>query len=215
MKHLLLTVALIALAVLIAVGVQPLKDFGRWAGLKVHDALTGFMFRQGLMLGATFYSTEQTTINGPASGNAPATRIKANKQGGRLRIFEATYTVPASSGPAVADKIVWGKLPVRARIIGHLCSLSFAAGAASSTLNLGDNGSATRHLAATAVNAAGTAVPNAQSASGASFETSDDTANQSNSFVSSTDDCTLISTVAGASLGAGQVITLRMAYVCD
>lgn len=163
---------------------------------------------------ANFFSTELTTINGPASGLAPATRVKANKQGGRIRIFEATFTVPASP-PIVADKIIWGKLPVKSRVLGHLCSLSFSAGAASQTLNLGDNASAARHLAATSVTAAGLATPQAQSASGASFETSDDTANQANSFVSATDDCTLISTVAGATLTAGQVLTLRMAYAQD
>lgn len=164
---------------------------------------------------ANFYSTEQSVFNSTASGNAPATRVKANKWGARLRLFESTYTVPAAAGPGIGDKIVWGKLPVKARVIGHLSSMSFAAGAVGSTLNLGDNVSAARHLAATAVNAAGSAVPNAQSASGASFETSDDSANFANGFVSATDDCALISTVAGAALGAGQVITLRMVYACD
>jgi len=163
---------------------------------------------------ANFFSTEQTVINGPQSGLNPATRVKANKMGGRIRLFEATYTVPASP-PVVADKIIWGKLPVRARIIGHLCSMAWSAGAAAQTLNLGDNVSAARHLAATSVTAAGSAVPNVQSAAGASFETSDDTNSVANSFASTTDDCTLISTVAGATLTAGQVITLRMAYVCD
>lgn len=162
---------------------------------------------------ATVYSTEQTTLNGPMYGQPPVTRVKANKQGGRIRIFEATYTVVGTV--AVADKIVWGKLPVRARVLGHLAQLNWATGAASSTLNLGDNVSAARHLAATAITTAGTATPQAQSASGASFETSDDTANVGNSFVSATDDCTLISVVAGATLQVGQVITLRVPYVCD
>lgn len=162
---------------------------------------------------ANFYSTEQTTLNSTASGNAPATRLKANKQGGRLRIFEATYT--ALGTEVIGAKIIWGKLPVKARVMGHLGTLSCAAGTASTTLNLGDNVSAARHLAATSVAAAAVAVPNAQSASGASFETSDDSANFGNGFVSSTDDCTLISAVAGATLLAGQVITLRMPYVCD
>jgi hypothetical protein len=108
---------------------------------------------------ATVYSTEQTTLNGPAFGNGPATRVKANKQGGRIRFFEAQYTVPASP-PAIADKIVWGKLPVKARVIGHLSQLNWGTGnASSSTLNLGDNVSAARHLAATAVTTAGTATP--------------------------------------------------------
>jgi hypothetical protein len=164
---------------------------------------------------ANFYSTELTTINGPAYGNNPATRVKANKQHGRIRLFEASYTVPASSGPGIGDKIFWGKLPLGARVLGHLSQLNFAAGAASSTLNLGDNVSAARHLAATSVASAGTATPQAQSASGASFETSDDSNSVANSFGSTTDNCTLVSVVAGAALGAGQVITLRMAYTLD
>jgi hypothetical protein len=162
---------------------------------------------------ALVYSDLQTTVNGPAFGNGPATRIKANKLHGRIRIFEATYTVVGTV--AVADKIIWGKLPVKARVLGHLAQLNWAAGAASSTLNLGDNVSAARHLAATAVTSAGVATPQAQSANGASFETSDDSNSVANSFGSSTDDCTLISTVAGATLQVGQVITLRMPYVLD
>jgi hypothetical protein len=41
------------------------------------------------------------------------------------------------------------------------------------------------------------------------------TANAGNGFLSTTDNATLTSTVAGATLQAGQVITLRMPYVCD
>jgi hypothetical protein len=156
---------------------------------------------------ATVLSTEQTAVDA-------GTRIKANKQGGRVRIFEATYTVP-TGGIAIADKIIWGKLPVRARVLGYLSRLRWSAGAASSTLNLGDNVTAARHLAATAVTTAGTATPDVADVGGASFETSDDSANAANGYVSATDNCTLISTVAGAALQAGQVITLRVVYVCD
>lgn len=163
---------------------------------------------------AIVYSTEQTVINGPQSGLAPATRVKANKIGGRIRLLEASYTVPAG-GIAIADKIVWGKLPTKARILGNLSRLRWAAGAASSTLNLGDNASAARHLAATTVTLAGSATPDAAEVGGASFETSDDSNNVANGFASSTDDCTLISTVAGAALQAAQVIMLRIAYVQD
>lgn len=138
----------------------------------------------------------------------PPTRIKANKQHGRLRIFEATATVPATGGPGIGEKITWGKLPKGARVLGNMGLLSFSAGAATSTLNLGDAASDARHLAATSVAAAGTAVPQAQSAAGASFETSDDSGG-------ATDNCTLVSTVAGAALGAGQVITLRVPFTLD
>lgn len=164
---------------------------------------------------ALVYSDLQTTVNGPAYGQPLATRVKANKFGGRMRIFEATYTAPATGMPTIGDKIVWGKLPLKARVIGHLSQLNWSTGAASSTLNLGDNVTAARHLAATAITTAGTATPQAQSASGASFETSDDSNNFSNSFGSATDDSTLVSTIAGAALAASQVLTLRVVYVTD
>lgn len=163
---------------------------------------------------ALFYSDIQTVTNGPAFGNAPAIRNKSNRQGGRVRWFEASYTVPVGT-LAIGDKIIWGKLPVAARVIGHLSKLYFSAGTASSTINLGDNVIAARHLAATSVAAAGSAVPEAQSASGAQFETSNDTNSLANSFGSTTDNATLISTVAGAVLAAGQVITLKVAFVTD
>jgi len=214
MKTILLMTALVIAFALMVINWHPVRTFVASAAAKVHDATLGYMARSGLVLFATVYSTEQTILNGPAFGNAPATRIKANKQGGRIRLFEATYTVPAGGLP-VADKIVWGKLPVRSRVLGYLGQLRWSAGAAASTLNLGDNVSAARHLAATAVTNAGSAVPSVAGTDGASFETSDDTAGPGNAFVSATDDCTLISTVAGAALQAGQVITLRVPYVCD
>ena len=70
----------------------------------------------------------------------PQARNKVNKQHGRLRWFESTYTAPASSPPQIADTITWGTLPIGARIIGSLSSLNCAVGTASSTLNVGDVG---------------------------------------------------------------------------
>lgn len=146
--------------------------------------------------------------NAAAVVATPQARVKTNKQHGRIRWFESTYTAPASGTPQIADTITWGKLPVGARVIGPLSSLAYSAGTASSTLNVGDAASAARHLAATAINAAGaTALANPASGA-ASFETSDDSA-------AATNNCTLISTVAGAAVAASQVITLRVAYVVD
>ena len=162
---------------------------------------------------AFVYSDIQTINNGPAYGNAPATRVKVNRLNGRVRWFEATYTVAGTV--AIGDKIVWGQLPVGARVLGHLSKLYWATGAASSTLNLGDNVTAARHLAATAVTTAGSAVPEAAAASGAQFEVTDASNNVGNNFGSTTDNATLISTVAGAALQVGQVITLKVAYVTD
>jgi hypothetical protein len=148
-------------------------------------------------------------LNADVAANLAATppvRSKANRIAGRMRIFQATITVAVLG--AIGDTITWGNLPVGARPLGHLAQLSFGAGTAASTLNVGDAASPARHLAATAINAAGTAVPNAANANGAQFETSDASA-------SATNNCTLISTVAGAGLAAGQVLTLTMPYVTD
>ena len=115
----------------------------------------------------------------------------------------------------IGEKIFWGKLPVGARPIGYLGRLEWAAGAAATTLNVGDNVSAARHLAATAVTAAGSATPSVAGANGAIFEATDDTNSVGNGFSSTTDNCTLVSVVAGATVQTGQVITLTMPYVQD
>lgn len=138
----------------------------------------------------------------------PPPRVKVNRLNGRVRWFEATYTAPATGMPAIADTITWGSLPIGARVLGHLSQLNWSTGTASSTLNVGDAASAARHLAATAITTAGVATPQAQSASGAQFETSDASS-------AATNNCTLISTIAGAGLAASQVLTLKVAYVTD
>jgi len=210
-------------------------------------------------------------------------RVKVNALAGRLRVFEAVYVAPGSgTAPAIADRIIWGKLPVRSRILGHLGQLQWSTGTASCTLNLGDSISAARHLAATAITTAGTATPNASAfakvgagdtvigsnvllncrplgafqvgdlitgtgipaatritgvsantvtisnaatangtavaltVTGGMFETSDDSGLiLPTGFSGSTDDCTLISTVAGAQIANNQVIRLTLPYVQD
>lgn len=139
----------------------------------------------------------------------PPTRSKVNAQHGRIRYFESTYTAPGTGMPGIGDTITWGDLPVGARVIGHLSQLRWGTGTASSTLNLGDAASAARHLAATAITSAGSAVPEAASAAGvAGFETSD-------ASDAATNNCRLISTIAGAGLAANQALTLRVAYTLD
>lgn len=111
---------------------------------------------------ANFTADVQANIDGPAYGQPLVNRTKVNRLNGRIRTFHSLYRAPASgANPAIGDKIIWGKLPVGARILGHLSRLDFNAGTASCTLNLGDNTLAARHLAATAINAAGNATPNA------------------------------------------------------
>ena len=233
---------------------------------------------------ANFTADLQAIIDGPAFGQPLVNRSKVNRQNGRIRYFNAVFRAPASgAAPAIADKIIWGKLPVGARILGHLSRLDFNTGTASSTLNLGDQFVPARHLVATSVTATGSATPSAAvftntstadvtinsttlsnvkglgsytiggictgtgiptgayvtavdkmartvtisaaatatnaavtvTSYGAPFETSDDTSNISNAYASTTDDCTLISVVAGAQIANNQMISLQIAYVQD
>ncbi len=115
---------------------------------------------------ATFYADIPTLVNGPAYGQPVQNRIKVNKLAGRIRYMEAMYQAPSSgTAPAIGDKIVWGKLPVPARIIPYLSELRWTTGTASCTLNLGDSIVAARHLVATAVTTAGAATPAASAIS--------------------------------------------------
>lgn len=233
---------------------------------------------------AIFYSNEQVVTNGPQFGLPPATRVKVNKMGGRVRFQEFTYVAPsAGTAPAIADKIVFGKLPLGARLVGHLSKLYWDTGTASCTLAIGDNIVAARHLAATAITTTGSAVPEAAAliitavgdittgsnqvinlksvgafqvgfkivgtgiptgstitaidrngktctissvatattaslaitTTGGGYEATDDSNSVSNAFASTTDDATLIGTVAGAQVANNQVITLKVAYVQD
>lgn len=135
----------------------------------------------------------------------PQTLTKPNLQGGDIQVFVSTYTVPASGGPGIGEYISWGFLPFGARLM-PTTKLYFAAGAASSTLNLGDPVTPARYLAATAVTSAGSAVAEAQFANGALFDVAVVAPGQA------TDQSELRSVVAGAALQAGQVITLVAQY---
>lgn len=111
---------------------------------------------------ADFQADLQTTLSGPNFGTPLVNRTKSNRQGGRVRYFEAIYRAPASGAlPAIADRIVWGKLPTKARVIGHLSKLYWTTGTAACTLNLGDQFLPAKHLAATAITTAGGVVPEA------------------------------------------------------
>lgn len=150
-------------------------------------------------------------VNADLQANAvanPPVRNKVNKQHGRIRWFEALYDQAVAGTASAADTITFGSLPVGARVIGALSEVNWSTGTASSTLALGDAADADRHLAATSIASASVAVPDDQSASGAQFETSDNSA-------AATNNCTIIGTVAGAATAAGQKIVVRIAYVCD
>ena len=167
------------------------------------------LYERHLCLYATFYSAEVTQLIA-----TPPTRVKVNKLHARLRYALGIFTVQAASIPAIADTIAFVRLPKGARIQGWLNYLSWSAGNAACTLNVGDAASAARHLAATAVTAAGVAVPNLTTLNnGASFETTDESLNGADP--TATNNCDLRSTVAGAAMVAAQVVALHMAYTQD
>lgn len=134
----------------------------------------------------------------------PQQLVKPNLHGADVQILVSTYTVPVG-GIAIGDKISWGLLPFGSRLMPGT-RLYFSVGAASSTINLGDTVVPARYLAATSVAAAGSATADAQFANGALFEVT--VAQQG----LATDQSELLSTVAGAALLAGQVITLVAHY---
>jgi len=152
---------------------------------------------------ATFYAD-----NAANAVAVPPVKTKVNKQHGRLRYMEATYTAPASGTPQVGDVIQWGRVPVGARVVQHLSTLVWSVGTASSTINLGDAAAAARYLGATSIATAGNALVGSPANGAASFEVSDGSGK-------ATDNSMVQSVVAGAAVAANQVITLRLAYVLD
>lgn len=107
-----------------------------------------------------FFADIQAGINGPSFGQPYVNRARANKLGGRIRFAEFLFKAPTSgAAPAIADRIIWGKLPTNSKFIGNLSLLQWSTGTASCTLNLGDSIVPARHLAATAITTAGSASP--------------------------------------------------------
>ncbi len=136
----------------------------------------------------------------------PQTLVKPSLQGGDIQTFISTFTVPASGGPGIGEYISWGFLPFGARLL-PTTKLYFAAGAASSTLSLGDPVTPARYLDATSVASAGNAVAEKAFANGVTgFEVVVTKPGDG------TDTSELRSVVAGAALQAGQVITLVAQY---
>jgi len=139
--------------------------------------------------------------------------LHANVYSGRIRWFESRYVVPAAGGPIVGERITWGRLPTRAKVVPLLSRMQWSAGAASSTLTVGDEVTTNRYLAATSVTAAGGSLLTDPSGAPLLYEVT--------SGVQDTDpnppnvDNVIVSVVAGAALQAGQAITLRLAYVID
>jgi hypothetical protein len=135
-----------------------------------------------------------------ATGAAQSLKPQSRDLSGKIRYMLSTLTVPVG-GIAIADVVSWGSIPKGARVLWG-SKMYFAAGTASSTLNLGDAVTPARYLAATSVATAGSVQPEAHLANGASYVTLDTTQE-------------IRSVVAGAALLAGQVITLHLVYVQD
>lgn len=218
----------------------------------------------------------------------PPQKNPVHQEHGRIRRFESLFQAPASgTTPAIADRIIWGRLPLGALLLPHLSVVNYNTGTASCTINLGDNTAATRHMTATAINATGSTLPTGASfqkacvadvesgsftlsnikgmgalsvgdlvtgtgipaastisaidipnrtatftnlagipasatnaavavtSTGHNYRVSDNSANADNGYVSTTDDATLISVVAGAQVANNQMIRVIMAYVMD
>lgn len=160
--------------------------------------------------GANFFSDTITNMNA-----APPVRIKVNRQHGRIRFALGLWAANAVA-PQIADILYFVRLPVGVRILGYLSQLSFNAGTAASTMNLGDNVTVARHLAATAINAAGVAVPDAvtKNLGVTPGETTDGT-KDGTGLASATNDTDIRGTVAGAVVAVTQNLALYMAYVQD
>lgn len=89
----------------------------------------------------------------------PKEKVRADLAHGNIRLFHSVYVAPPAASPAIADRIIWGTLPIGARLLGHLGEVQFNAGTASCTINLGDNILPARHAVATAVTSAGSFIP--------------------------------------------------------
>lgn len=160
--------------------------------------------------GAQFYSTQVTNMKA-----SPPVRARVRELHGRVRYALGLW--PATNpAPAVADTIVFVRLPVGVAIVGHLSRLSWNAGTAGSTMTFGDTVTTNRHLAATAINAAGNATPSvvADSTGATDFVTTDDTRDGTGA-PSATNNCDLLGLIAGAAVAVTQLIAARVAYVQD
>lgn len=109
----------------------------------------------------------------------------------KVRVHMDSYT---TTGEAVADRIFVNRLEPLATYLG--AEIDFEALGTSTTLSLGDAGSATRFMAATATNAAGTA--RARAIAGMHYRNT------------TQDPIPLFLTVGGAQLTAGRLIKVTL-----
>lgn len=172
-----------------------LLSFVAYAVALCSGAAPSVFTRRDPCAGADVYSAEYTN----AYMTTPPAKLSAAQQGGRVRIFRATYTQGAVIGN-VGDIIYFGKLPAGAtRVPGG--AMFWGTGTANSTLKVGLVGADADMCAATAIDTAGTVALNVFAAAGAVSKLTAETA--------------IIGTVATAGVKAGQVITVWQPYVMN
>lgn len=148
-----------------------------------------------------------------AAGRAatPQSYLKGNQQDGELRVMRSVYNDALTGTLSIADIVQWGYLPKGAVAIGGY--LTYTAGTASCTINLGDVLLATRYLAATSIAGAGTTslqpALNIASAASGGYEVAAPNPG------ATTDDSEIRSVVAGAGSPATQRVVLMLFYVAN
>ncbi len=146
---------------------------------------------------ADVYSSGYTNDNA-----TPPVKHMPNQGGGRVRYYYDTYVQGVADGN-IGDVIHFKKLPGGARPLpGSKMFNSVGAGAGGATLAIGISGTAAKFLAATNIDALGSALMEAVHASGGTYETP-------------AGEIEVIGTNAVAPIKAGQVITLHFLYVID
>lgn len=129
---------------------------------------------------------------------SPPVKNDVTVLGGRMRYVCASFT--AVAGSVATDTIELFYLPKGARILPG-SKFFWAADGGTATIAVGDSGSSTRYLAATAIVAAGSALMEAHLASGAVYE--------------EPTGAMVIATIGTAALTAGEVLTWHFKYSLD
>lgn len=151
--------------------------------------------RRDLCAGADVYADEYTN----AYITSPPVKLSAAQQGGRVRIFRATYTQGVADG-AIGDVIKFGKLPAGATRLPYGRAF-FSAGDANATLAIGITGAAADMAAATAITNAGNVALDVFAAGGAVSTLAAEKE--------------VIGTNATAAIKGGQKVTVWIPYVMN
>lgn len=157
-----------------------------------------------------FFSTQVTAL-----ATTPPTKIKVNLMGGRIRFSFGQFTNPAASGALIADVIYYTRIPRGSRVLGLPSRWTWSTGAASCTSNMGDNTSAARYAAATAITTAGNTSFFSADTNGAQLYEVSDESRDNTGVPSSTNDSDIRGTIAGANMQASQVVGVYVQYVQD